>query len=101
MLSLFLFALDQVTVLVGELAAENLDKVNKISDAEQTCRQRIENTRADLADIVAVDAKPTKEEAEQERCQPVLRFDRNLWRDISSTSSPFKIFFTVSVTVSI
>ena len=66
MLSLFLFALDKVPVLVGELAAENLDKVDKVSDAEQTCRQRIKNTRADLADIVAVDAKPAKEEAKQE-----------------------------------
>ena len=87
MLSLFLFALDKIPILVGELAAENLDKVNKVPDAEQTCRQRIENTRADLADILAVDAKPTTEEAEQERCQPVLRFDRNLWRDIAF--SPF------------
>ena len=87
MLSSFLFALDQVPVLVGKLAAENLDKVDKVPDTEQTGRQRIENTRADLADIVAVDAKPTKEEAEQERCQPVLRFDRNLWRDIAF--SPF------------
>ena len=87
MLFLFLFALDKVPVLVGKFAAENLDKVNKVPDAEQTGRQRIENTRADLADIVAVDAKPTTEEAEQERCQPVLRFDRNLWRDIAF--SPF------------
>ena len=82
MLSLFLFTLDQVPILVGELAAKNLDKVNKISDAEQAGRQRIENTRADLADIVAVDAEAAKEEAEQERCQPVLRFDRNLRRNI-------------------
>ena len=87
MLSLFLFTLDKVPALVGKLAAKNLDKVNKISDAEQASRQRIENTRADLADIVAVDAKPTTEEAEQECCQPVLRFDRNLWRDIAF--SPF------------
>ena len=87
MLSSFLFALDQVPVLVSKLAAENLDKVDKIPDANQAGRQRIENTRADLADIVAVDAKPTTEEAEQERCQPVLRFDRNLWRDIAF--SPF------------
>ena len=87
MLSLFLYTLNKVPVLVGELAAENLDKVDKIPDAEQTCRQRIKNTRADFADIVAVDAKPTTEEAEQERCQPVLRFDRNLWRDIAF--SPF------------
>lgn len=57
LLSLFLFALDKVPILVGELAAENLDKVNKVPDAEQTCRQRIENTRADLSDIVAVDAE--------------------------------------------
>ena len=39
-------------------------------------------TCADLADIVAVDAKPAKEEAEQECCHPVLRFGRNLRRDI-------------------
>lgn len=52
MLSLFLFALDKISILVGELAAKNLDKVNKVPDAEQTCRQRIKNTRADLADIV-------------------------------------------------
>ena len=82
MLFLFLFALDKIPVIVGKLAAENLDKVDKVPDTEQTGRQRIENTRADLADIVAVDAKPTTEEAEQERCQPVLRFDRNLRRDI-------------------
>ena len=67
MLSLFLFALDQVPGLVSKLAAENLDKIDKIPDAKQAGRQRIENTRADLADIVAVDAKPTTEEAEQER----------------------------------
>ena len=87
MRSLFLFALDKIPVLVGKLAAENLDKVDKVPDTEQTGRQRIENTRADLADIVAVDAKPTTEEAEQKRCQPVLRFDRNLWRD--TAFSPF------------
>ena len=87
MLSSFLFALDKIPILVGELAAKNLDKVDKIPDAEQAGRQRIENTRADLADIVAVDAKPTTEEAEQKRCQPVLRFDRNLWRD--TAFSPF------------
>lgn len=57
LLSLFLFTLDKIPILVGELAAENLDKVNKVPDAEQTCRQRIKNTRADLADIVAVDAE--------------------------------------------
>ena len=50
--------------------------------AEQAGRQRIENTRADLSDIVAVDAEAAKEEAEQERCHPVLRFDRNLRRNI-------------------
>ena len=60
LLSLFLFALDKISILVGELAAKNLDKVNKVPDAEQTCRQRIKNTRADLADIVAVDAKPAR-----------------------------------------
>ena len=67
MLSLFLFTLDKVPVLIGKLAAENLDKVDKVPDAEQASRQCIENTRAELADIVAVDAKPTTEEAEQER----------------------------------
>ena len=61
LLSLFLFALDQVPVLVSKLAAKNLDKVNKISDAEHAGRQRIENTRADLSDIVAVDAEAAKE----------------------------------------
>ena len=61
MLSLFLFALDKVPVLVGKLAAENLDKVDKVSDAEQTCRQRVENAGANLTDIVAVDTKTAKE----------------------------------------
>ena len=42
MLSSFLFALDQVPVLVGELAAENLDKVNKVPDAEQAGRHALE-----------------------------------------------------------
>ena len=53
--------LDKVPVLVSKLAAENLEKVDKIPDAEQTCRQRIENTRADLADIVAVDTEMLEE----------------------------------------
>ena len=64
MRSLFLFTLDKIPILVGELAAENLDKVNKVPDAEQPCRQRIKNTRADLADIVAVDAEAAKEKLE-------------------------------------
>ena len=54
MISSFLYTLNKVTVLVGELAAENLDKVNKVPDAEQAGRQRVENARTDLADIVAV-----------------------------------------------
>ena len=78
LLSLFLFALDAAAILVGKLTAKKLDKINKESDAEQTCRQRVENTRSDLADIVAVDAETAKEEAEQERCLPVLGFGRNL-----------------------
>ena len=82
MFRLFLCALDVITVFIGELAAKDLDKVNKISYAEQAERQRIQNARADLADIVAVDAKPTTEEAKQERCHPVLGFDRSLRRDI-------------------
>ena len=70
------------THLVGKLTAENLDKVDKVSDAEQTGRQRVENACANLTDIVAVDAKTAKEEAKQECCHPVLRFDRNLRRNI-------------------
>ena len=79
---LFLFAPDKVSVLVGKLTAENLDKVDKVSDAEQTGRQRVENACANLTDIVAVDTKTAKEEAKQECCHPVLRFDRNLRRNI-------------------
>ena len=72
MLSLFLYTLNQVSVLVGEPAAENLDKVDKVPDAEQSGRQQVENARADLADIEAMNAEAAKEEAEQECCQPVL-----------------------------
>ena len=68
MLSLFLFPPNRVSVLVGKLAAENLDKVNKISDAEQASRQQVEDARAGLADIEAMNAETAKEEAEQENC---------------------------------
>ena len=61
MLFLFLYTLNQVSVLVGEPAAENLDKVDKVPDAEQSGRQQVENARADLADIEAMNAEAAKE----------------------------------------
>ena len=82
MLSLFLFPPDRVSVLVGELAADNLDEVYQISDAEQASRQQVEDARASLADIEAMNAETAKEEAEQEGCQPVLGIGRNLRCDM-------------------
>ena len=76
MLSLFLFPPNRVSVLVGKLAAENLDKVNKISDAEQAGRQQVEDARADLADIEAMNAETAKEEAEQEETVNIVKTKR-------------------------
>ena len=64
MFLLFLFALDKVPVLVGELAQRILIKSTRYSDTEQVSRQRIENTRAALADIIEVDAETAQAEAE-------------------------------------
>ena len=54
---------DVVAIFVGELAADNLNQVDKIADAEHAESQRPENSGADLADIVTVHADVSEEYA--------------------------------------
>lgn len=64
-------SLDHVAVLVREFSGGDLDEIHKPADAEQTAGEQIENVRADLACIEAMDTGAADEDAQQQERQPV------------------------------
>ena len=63
--------LNDVAVLIREFPGGDLDEVNEPADTEQAAGEEVENARADLARIEAVDARAADEDAQQQERQSV------------------------------
>ena len=63
--------LNDIAVLIREFPGGDLDEVDEPADTEETAGEEIENTRADLARIEAVDARAADKDAQQQEGQPV------------------------------
>lgn len=63
--------MNDVAVLIREFPGGNLDEVDEPADTEETAGEEMENARADLARVEAVDARTADKDAQQQKGQPV------------------------------
>ena len=68
--------MNDIAVLIREFPGGDLDEVDEPADPEQAAGEEVENTRADLARVEAVDARAADEDAQQQERQPVQRLIR-------------------------
>ena len=69
---MFLGLCNEVTLFVGEFAADNLDKVNEVAYTEYACGEKPDNAGADFAYIEAVYSEAAEKEAENKGGKPIL-----------------------------